>query len=119
MATFTGMIASGSTNGKNIKIAATATAGTLLHTATSGTGNTFDEVYAWFTNTSTAPVSITIEWGGVASPDDHIVKDYTLQPNSPPVPLITGQRLQNSLVVRCFASTANVVVANIYHNRVA
>ena len=46
---------SGSTNGRNIKVAATETAGTTLHTATAVAGE-FDEVWLYAMNTSTSAV---------------------------------------------------------------
>ena len=55
MATFSKQILSGSTDGKAIKVAQTATAGTLIHTG-STTTTTFDEVwlYAQLNNASAA-----------------------------------------------------------------
>ena len=46
MATFTKKILSGSTDGKSIKVAATATAGTTIHTG-SATVTTLDEVWIY------------------------------------------------------------------------
>ena len=51
MATFTKQILSNSTNGKAIKVAQTATAGTLIHTG-STTTTTLDEVWSYAVNTS-------------------------------------------------------------------
>ena len=110
MATMTRNKLSGSTNGKSVKIAATATPGTTVHTAVSGTSS-WDEVYCWFTNTSGSAVNITIEFGGTTDPDNLIVKSLSIPANSPPIPLLTGQILQNALVVSVFASTANVLLA--------
>lgn len=109
---------SGSTNGKSIKVAATATAGTTIHTAQSGTAG-WDEVYLWVTNTSGSAVQLTIEFGGVTDPDDLIVKQLSIPANSPPIPILTGQMLQNGLVVRAFASSANVLLCTGYVNRIA
>lgn len=117
MATFTRNKLSGSTNGKSIKIAATATAGTTIHTAVAGTAS-WDEIYAWFTNTDTSARTISIEYGGVTDPDNLIVKALSLPLSSPPIPIITGQMLQNGLVVGVFASAANVVLATGYVNTI-
>jgi hypothetical protein len=46
MPTFSRQLLSGSTNGREIPVAATATPGTLLHTGVTGT-TAFDEVYLW------------------------------------------------------------------------
>jgi hypothetical protein len=51
MATFSKELLSGSTNGKAIKVAETATAGTTIHTAVSGTAS-FDEVWLYAHNSS-------------------------------------------------------------------
>jgi hypothetical protein len=106
---FTPLILSGSTSGRPILIAATGTPGTLIHTAIVG-ASSFDEVIAYFTNTSGSAVDLTIEFGGVTSPNDHVVKTISLPPFSPPMPLLTRQRINGGLAVRAFASTANVIV---------
>ena len=69
MATFTKTLLSGSTNGKAIKVVATATAGTTIHTAVSGTAS-FDEVWLYAHNSSAASVKLTVEYGGVSAPTD-------------------------------------------------
>lgn len=115
MATFTKQLLSGSTDGKNIKVVATATAGTLIHTAVAGTSD-LDEVFIYATNTSTSNVKLTIEFGGVASPDDLI--EVYISMESGLVLVIPGLLLQNSLVVRAFAGTTNVIEINGYVNRI-
>lgn len=109
---------SASTNGRAVKVVATATAGTLLHTAQSGAAG-WDEVYAWVTNTSGAAVPLTVEFGGTTDPDDLVVKQLSIPANSPPLPILTGQVLQNGLNVRAFAGTANVLVITGYVNRIS
>ena len=117
MATYSRQLLSGSTNGTPVKVVATATAGTTLHTALSGTSG-FDEIYVFLTNTSGSAVAVTIEYGGVTDPDHLIVKALSLPANSSPIPVLTGQVLQNGLLVRCFASVANVILASGYVNRI-
>ena len=108
---------SGSTDGKAINVAATATPGTLIHTAVAGTGtDNYDETYIQAMNTDTVARKLTIEWGGVASPDDLI--EQTIDPESGLVWVIPGNRLQNGLVVRAFAATANVITIHGYVNKV-
>lgn len=109
---------SGSTNGKSVKVAATATAGTTVHTAVTGTAG-WDEIYVWLTNTSASAVAVTIEFGGTTDPDNLIVKGLSIPANSPPIPILTGQILQNGLVVAIFAGTANVILATGYVNRIS
>lgn len=118
MPTISRVLLSGSTNGKPIKVAATATAGTTIHTAIAGTSS-YDEVYAWVTNTDSSARTITIEFGGVTDPDQLIVKALSIPANSPPIPILTGQVLQNSLVIGVFASAANVVLVSGFVNRIA
>lgn len=117
MASYSRQLLSGSANGRTIPIAATATPGTLLHTALSGTTG-FDEVYAWVSNTTGSAIPLTIEWGGNADPGDLIVKQLSIPPNSPPIPILTGQVLQNGLAVRAFAASAGLNVTG-YCNRIA
>lgn len=117
MGTYSRQLLSASTNGKPIKIAATATAGTTIHTAVAGTSS-YDEIYLWITNTSAAAVTLTIEYGGVTDPDNLIVKALSIPANSPPIPILTGQVLHNAQVLAAFASSANVLLATGYVNRI-
>jgi hypothetical protein len=99
----------GSTNGRGVKVAATATTGTTIHTAVSGTtAGTYDEIWLWAYNGDTASITLTIEFGGTSVPDDNIV--VTLASKSGLVPIVPGFILQNSCVVTAFASTANKIV---------
>ena len=117
MATYARSILSGSTSGKSIKIAATATPGTTIHTAVAGAA-AWDEIYLWLTNTDTVARTVTIEFGGTTDPDNLIVKALTLPPSSPSIPVLTGQVLNGGLVVKCFASAANVILATGYVNNI-
>lgn len=118
MATFSKQILSGSTDGKAIKVAATATAGTTIHTGSS-TATTLDEVWIYAVNTSASDVKLTIEWGGVASPDDHI--EFTVKAENGLYLIVPGLILKGNatpLVVRAFAATANVITLSGYVNRI-
>ena len=97
---------SGSTNGKLIKVVATATPGTLIHTAVSGTTD-LDEIWIYAVNTSNAKVNLTIEWGGVASPGDLI--EVGIQGGEGLVLVIPGAVLNNGKIIRAFADSANVI----------
>lgn len=100
-----------STNGKNIKITWTATwSSVTLHTAVSWTTN-FDEIYIYATNTSTSNVDLTIEYGWTTSPDDTII---TTIPAKSTMLVIPWLLLQNWLLVKWFAWTANVIEVNWY-----
>ena len=98
---------SGSTDGKAIKITQTATPGDTVHTAVVGTTpGTYDEVWLWAYNGHTEDVTLTIEFGGSGVPDQVIV--VTLPCKAGLIPVVPGFLLQNSMVVKAFASVANV-----------
>lgn len=102
---------------RGIKVAATATPGTAIHTAVAGTtGNTFDEVWLWAVNSDTTARKLTLEFGGVGVPDD--IVEVTIPAESGLFLVIPGLILQNGLVVGAFCSSANVVVIYGYVNEV-
>lgn len=115
MATYTKRILSGSTNGKGIKVAQTATPGTTIHTAVTGTSD-FDEVWIWAINSHTADVLLTIEYGDVSSPDNLIIG--SIPAKSGLYTVVPGLLLQNDCVIRAFADTANVVCIYGFVNRI-
>jgi hypothetical protein len=119
MATFSKLTLSGSTDGRAIKVAATATAGTTIHTG-SATATTFDEVWLYAMNTDTTDRKLTIEWGGTSSPDDLI--EFTVKAENGLYLMVPGLILKGNatpLVVRAFAATANVVTILGYVNRIS
>ncbi len=99
-----------------IKVVATATAGTTIHAAGSGTTD-LDEVWLWAVNSDSVTQKLTIEFGGTTSPDDTI--EVTIPGESGLVLITPGLVIQNSLVVKAFAATANVVMLTGYVNRIA
>ena len=99
-----------------IPVAATATPGTLIHTAHA---TNLDAIYLWASNISNSNVLLTIEWGGVLSPTDHICRQVVVRHNSEPRPLITGQVLTGSLVLRVFANVANVCNVSGFATRIS
>ncbi len=115
MATYSKELLSGGTNGKNIKVAATATAGTTIHTATSGTSD-LDEIWLYACNTDSTDRKLTIEYGGATSPDE--LTEIPITAEAGWVLVVPGLLLQNSLVVKAFAAAANVVNINGFVNRV-
>src|ERR1035437_7381534 len=99
---------SGSTDGMGIKVVATATLGTTIHTAVAGTtAGTFDEIWLYAYNGHTEAVTLTIEFGGATVPDQNIT--VTIPFKAGLVLVVPGFILQNTLVVTAFASVANVV----------
>jgi len=118
MATFSKIALSGSTDGRMIKVAATATAGTTIHTG-STTATTYDEIWLYAVNSSASSVKLTIEYGGVTSPDDLI--EFTVSAESGLYLIIPGLVIKGNataLVVRAFAATANVINIAGYVNRI-
>ena len=115
MATFSKRLLSGSTDGKAIKVVQTATAGTTIHTAVSGTTN-LDEIWLYAVNSSASAVKLTIEWGQADAPDGNI--ELSVAAESGLVLVSAGLLLQNSLVVKAFAATANVILIHGYVNRI-
>ncbi len=109
---------SGSTNGLPIPVAATAIAsGTTIHTAIAGTAS-YDEIYVYASNTDSSDRTLTIGFGGVTDPTNLICKTVTIPANSPPIPIITGQNLQNGLIVKAAASVASVINLTGHVNRI-
>ena len=118
MATFTKQILSGSTDGKAVKVAATATAGTTIHTG-STTTTTLDEVWIYAVNTSASAVKLTIEWGEATAPDGNI--EVTVQPEAGLVTVIPGLLIKGNataLTVKAFAETANVICIHGFVNQI-
>ena len=117
MATFSKQLLSGSTNGKAIKVVQTATAGTTIHTAVSGTSS-FDEIWLYAHNSSSGTVKLTLEWGEATAPDGNIEINIGAE-GTGLVLVAPGLLLQNSLVIKAFAATANVITLTGYVNRIA
>ena len=119
MATFSKQLLSGSTNGRMIKVAATATAGTTIH-ATGTSSSIIDEIWLWAVNSDTTARKLTIEFGSTTSPDDTI--EFTVPAESGLYLVVPGLTLTGTGVaantVRAFCATANVVNIAGYVNRI-
>jgi len=113
MATYSKQILSGSTSGKMIKVAATATLGTTIHTAHA---TDTDEIWLYAVNSDSTARKLTIEYGGATSPDCLI--EITIQPEAGLVLVVPGLVLTGSLVITAFCATANVVMIGGYVNRI-
>lgn len=109
---------SGSTDGKPVKVAATASTGTTIHTATSGSGD-IDLVTLYATNNDADGEvrTLTLEWGTTTAADGNVVV---------PIPAKAGWVLvceripiMNSLLITAFADEANDVLINGRVERVA
>lgn len=118
MATFSKVLHSGSTGGKPVKVIANASTGTTIHT-TGSSASVIDEVWVYATNTSANAVLLTLEWGGVTSPDDKIISSI---PPQSTVVVVPGQALVGTgsagRTIGAFAATANVINVFGYVNRI-
>jgi hypothetical protein len=119
MATFSKEILSGSTDGKGILVAATATAGTLIHTGSS-TASTLDEIWIYAQNTSVSTCKLTLEWGGVSAPSDHIEVNVVGESGLLLVAsgLLIKGNASSALIVRAFAAVTNVITIHGFVNRI-
>jgi hypothetical protein len=118
MATFAKNILSGSTDGRAVKVAATSSPGTTIHTGSTNT-SVMDEIWLYAVNSSTSNVKLTVEWGGTSSPDDII--ELTILPESGLVLVAPGLIIKGNataLTIRAFAGTGNVVTVHGYVNRI-
>lgn len=113
MAGMTKVFLSADTNGDGVLVATTATPGTLIHTAVSGTTQ-FDEIYLYAHNTSASSVLLTIEIGGVAVVNQ-IKKTIPAQDGA--ILIIPGFLLNNAQTINAFAATANVINIHGWVNR--
>lgn len=114
---FTHEVLSGSTNGLGIKITATATAGTTVHTAITGMTSR-DEVWLWAQNNDAdgETRTLTIEFGGTTDPDNLIIVPIPCKAG--PVLIVPGLPLRNGLTVAAFADEASDCIVYGYVNRV-
>ena len=120
MATFTKILLSGSTGGRPIKVAASGSTGTTIHTTQASSGVT-DEVWLYATNTSAATVEMTIEYGGTSNPDDRIVVNIPAKAGLSlvlPGLILTGDG-SSGRTIRAFAGTTNVINIVGYINRIS
>lgn len=114
--TITRIPLSGSTDGKAIKVAATASPGTTIHTATSSTSDC-DVITLYAYNSSGSAVNLTLQYGGTATPDDDI--KLSIPATSGLTLLLPDLVLRNALVLRAYAGTTNVITIHGFVNRVA
>jgi hypothetical protein len=114
MATFTKTFLSSSVNGASTLVSASATPGTLIHTAQPGiTG--LDEVWIYADNSASTSVKLTVEFGGTAEKDQI---ELSIPGESGLVLVVPGLPLNNSAVVRAFSASANLISVLGYVNRV-
>ena len=115
MATFSKLALSGSTNGRGIAVAATATLGTTIHTAHA---TALDEIWLYANNIHSSAVTLTVEYGGVTTTSDLIQTSIAATPSGL-VLICAGLLVTGSVVVTAFAGTANKIELFGFVNRIA
>jgi len=113
--TLSKVLLSGSTNGQPVLVAATSDPGTTIHTAQSGTTGV-DEIWLYAHNTTSSAVTLTLEFGGNGTTN---LIAQSIPPQSGLFQVLPGLLLQNSLVVKAYASTTNVVAVSGFVNRIS
>jgi len=114
MATFSKALLSGSTNGRQIKVVATASSGTLIHTAHA---TALDEIWLYAVNDTATDRLLTIQWGGTTATDDDI--EFTVRAQNGLYLIVPGLLLTGGTVVRAFCAAANAIQISGYVNRIA
>lgn len=117
MSVYTKVLLSGSTSGRPIKVTPTSSPGETIHTATA-TATEIDEIWLWAANTSAATVNLSVQWGGTTTPDDYICSAFPIEANSDAVLVAAGLVLTGGLLVKAFASVADVITVFGYVNRI-
>ena len=120
MADFSKVLLSGSTQGKAIKVAATASTGTTIH-ATGTSSTIIDEVWLYAYNSSSGPVTLTVEFGGTTAPDQNIKIDVPATSGLTlvvPGLILTGTGAAANTIT-AFAGTTNVITISGYVNRIS
>ena len=115
MATFTKIILQGSTDGRGIAVAATATLGTTIHTADA---TALDEIWLYANNIHSSAVVLTVEYGGVTTTSDLIQQSIGATPSGL-VLICAGLLVTGSVVVTAFADTASKIELFGFVNRIA
>jgi len=120
MATFSKVLLSGSTQGKAIKVAATASTGTTIH-ATGTSSSIIDEVWLYAYNSSASAVTLTVQFGGTTSVDNDI--KLTIPATAGLTLVVPGLTLTGTgsaaNTVYAYAATTNVITISGYVNRIS
>lgn len=119
MATYSKVLLSGSTQGKAIKVAATASAGTPIH-ATGTSATIEDEIWLYAYNSHTSTVILTIQFGGTTAVDNDI--KLSIPATSGLTLVVPGLILTGTgsaaNPVAAYAGTTNVITISGYVNRI-
>ncbi len=114
MATYTKETFSESATGTPILIAATATAGTLIHQ--SAADSDIHEVWMWAANQHTSPLVLTVEFGGATAAYKIIV---TIPAQEGLFQVIPGFPVVGAVAIRAFAGTTNLINVHGFVNTIS
>lgn len=116
MSTVSKLKLSGSSDGEPVLITATSSTGAItIHTCATGTGdNSYDEVYLWGYNNSSADVDLTLEFGDTSHPIIH-----TLSSKAGHTLVMPGLIGNTSLVIKAFKSASGTVGVSGFVNRIS
>lgn len=119
MATYSKITLSQSTNGIPIVVAATSSTGTTIHSTTTSS-STIDEVWLYATNTSSSPVTLTVQYGGTDATVNAIPIVIPAEVGTIlviPGFILTGTGSASNSIY-AYASTTNVITISGYVNRI-
>jgi hypothetical protein len=119
MATYSKQLLTNSSQGQPIIVVATTSTGTTIH-STGTSSSIIDEVWLYATNTSTAAVALTIQYGGTGSVQNAITLTIPAQSGLTlvvPGLILTGTGAASTSIY-AYAGTASVVTISGYVNRV-
>ena len=105
--TLSSTLLSASTDGRPIAVAATSSPGTTIHTATADVGSERDQIDIYASNIDSVSRTLTLQWGGTTTADQ--IGPITLAANSGDVLIVVNKPLQNNLIIKAYASAANIV----------
>lgn len=114
---YTPKILSGSANGRNISITATATPGTIIHTAISGIGEV-DEIFleASAVSSSLTVIGLILELGGT----DEVDRQYQeIDVGRGPIKILNGRRFDGGVVIRAYKLQAGILTIGGIVNNIA
>ena len=120
MATYSKLAFSAQTDGQPIKVAATASPGTTIHT-TGTSSSVQDEIWLYAYNSDTTARLLTIQYGGTTAVDDDIKITIPSQSGLTlviPGLILTGTGSAGNSVL-AYAATTNVITVSGYVNRIA
>lgn len=120
MATYAKTILSGSTNGRAILVNTVSSNTCIIHTGSTNT-SIQHEIWIYAQNTDTTDRKLTIEFGGVTSPNDLIEQTITAEGGLTLVipGLILSGNASTAPRITAFANTANVVTLVGYVNTIS